>query len=402
MRDFGKVHTSFWTSDTTRGMSEDARTLAMYLLTSPHGTIAGVFRLPDGYACDDLQWDGARVQAGFAALAQNGFALRCEVTKWVWVINHFTWNSLDNPNQRTAARKVADMIPRACTWLGDFVEQCGPVMQLEVKPARDPSPTVPTTPLITVPQTVTQTVPTTVPQTVSKSGAVAGEGEVSKPKPTSPSGDGGDVVEEVKPFDQFWAAYPWNAGKQDAQKAWIKVEKNWAKLNAHDPEADMLATLLAAIEAQKGGADWLRDGGQYIPRAATWLNGGRWLDEVRPYTPPPPKLPQGWWESKEGLEKAGAMLTPPLTPRPGEYPKDFAARIRAALGRDDTPPGDAAAPVPVAPAPYIPPAPAEGVQLDPEQLQARRDELREAMKVMSAKAGNARAGVAPLSGAQAA
>ena len=56
MRDYGKVHTSFWTSDSIRELSEDARMLALYLLTCPHATIAGVFRLPDGYACEDLQW----------------------------------------------------------------------------------------------------------------------------------------------------------------------------------------------------------------------------------------------------------------------------------------------------------------------------------------------------------
>ena len=28
--------------------------------------------------------------------------------------------------------------------------------------------------------------------------------------------------------------------------------------------------------------DWLKDNGQFIPHAATWLNGKRWNDEVKP------------------------------------------------------------------------------------------------------------------------
>lgn len=142
MRDFGKVHTSFWTSLTVRGMSEDGRILAFYLLTSPHGNIAGVFRITDGYASDDLKWQTQRVQDAFAELQREGFAYRCRVTDWVWVINHFKWNPLDNPNQKKAANKVAKMVPGACAWLQEFLTACRPVFQLDGVPQRNPSETV--------------------------------------------------------------------------------------------------------------------------------------------------------------------------------------------------------------------------------------------------------------------
>lgn len=145
MRDFGKVHTSFWTSSTMRDLSEDSRLLAIYLLTSPHGTIAGVFRLPDGYACDDLQWDAQRVQSAFTELRQRRFACRCEVTQWVWIINHFEWNPLDNPNQKKAANKIANLIPSTCTWVEEFFKTCGPIFQPEGAPQRNPFGTVPQT-----------------------------------------------------------------------------------------------------------------------------------------------------------------------------------------------------------------------------------------------------------------
>ena len=53
MRDYGKVFSTFWTSDSTRGMSDDAKVLALYLLTGPHSNIIGCFRLPDGYVSED-------------------------------------------------------------------------------------------------------------------------------------------------------------------------------------------------------------------------------------------------------------------------------------------------------------------------------------------------------------
>jgi uncharacterized protein YdaU (DUF1376 family) len=196
----------------------------------------------------------------------------------------------------------------------------------------------------------------------------------SKPKPSSSSGDDGV---EVKPFDQFWAAYPHRVAKIAAQKAWAKLK----------PNDELVAVILAAIEAQKEGWHFRHENGRYIPHPASWLNAGCWLDEVRPYTPPPLKLPAGWWESSEGMKAAGAMLTPPLTPNKGEYPREFAARIRAALGQIDAPQGAAPA-APAAPEPYIPPAPPADVILTDEQREARREEFREQLAKLRGAAGN--------------
>ena len=41
-----------------------------------------------------------------------------------------------------------------------------------------------------------------------------------------------------------------------------------------------LEAVLAALELQKGSQQWQRDGGRYVPHPATWLNQGRWQDEV--------------------------------------------------------------------------------------------------------------------------
>lgn len=131
MRDYGRVHSSFWTSATTRSMSEDGRALALYLLTSPHATIAGVFRLPDGYVCEDLQWEAKRVDEGFDELFVKGFAKRCATSKWVWVLRHLEWNALENPNQKKAAQRVALSIPSSCAWLPDFIEECASQIGLD-------------------------------------------------------------------------------------------------------------------------------------------------------------------------------------------------------------------------------------------------------------------------------
>lgn len=116
MRDYGKVYATFWTSPTTRDLSDDAKMLALYLLTSPHTTAIGAFRLPDGYVCEDLHWSSERVSKGFAELLAKGFANRCETTQWVWIRKHLDWNPPENPNQRKSAAKLAAQVPDECEW----------------------------------------------------------------------------------------------------------------------------------------------------------------------------------------------------------------------------------------------------------------------------------------------
>jgi hypothetical protein len=142
MRDYGKVHTRFWSSDTIRGLTDDGRLLAMYLMTSPHSTIAGVFRLPDGYVCEDMQWTPERVAQGFAELFAKGFGNRCETSKWVWVTKHLEWNPPENPNQRKSAAKVALSVPDECAWKQEFMRVCGPSLGIETPQKPNPSLTV--------------------------------------------------------------------------------------------------------------------------------------------------------------------------------------------------------------------------------------------------------------------
>lgn len=70
-------------------------------------------------------------------------------------------------------------------------------------------------------------------------------------------------------FDAFWEAYPRKVGKAQAKKAFLKLRADDA----------LLATLLLAIEREKGSRQWQQDGGRYIPYPATWLGGRRWEDE---------------------------------------------------------------------------------------------------------------------------
>lgn len=64
--------------------------------------------------------------------------------------------------------------------------------------------------------------------------------------------------------------YPRKVGKDAAWRVWMRKKHEL-------PLANELAAILAR---QCHCEQWQRDGGQYIPHPATWLNQGRWQDEI--------------------------------------------------------------------------------------------------------------------------
>lgn len=90
------------------------------------------------------------------------------------------------------------------------------------------------------------------------------------PKPPAPerSARARSAGAEPDGFPEFWQAYPRKAAKQAAVKAFAKLA----------PSRELLDTLLSAVRSQSTSPDWRKDDGQFIPHAATWLNGRRWED----------------------------------------------------------------------------------------------------------------------------
>lgn len=79
---------------------------------------------------------------------------------------------------------------------------------------------------------------------------------------------------EEAAFGRFWSAYPRKTSKADARKAFAKA---WRKL----PPMDEEQILTGGLERAK--ANWTD--AQFIPHAATWLNGERWNDEAAEIIP---------------------------------------------------------------------------------------------------------------------
>lgn len=88
------------------------------------------------------------------------------------------------------------------------------------------------------------------------------------PTPVSVNTSREREAREEAAWGKFWADYPRKVCKAEARKAFTKA---WRKLPPFDEEA----VLIGGLERAK--AAWVD--AQFIPHAATWLNGERWQDE---------------------------------------------------------------------------------------------------------------------------
>ena len=84
--------------------------------------------------------------------------------------------------------------------------------------------------------------------------------EEKKDPPKPPKGADGPG------FAEFWTEYPNHKAKANAVKAWERVP------------VELHAEIMAAVRVQAKSSGWVKDGGQFVPHAATWLNGKRWED----------------------------------------------------------------------------------------------------------------------------
>lgn len=89
-------------------------------------------------------------------------------------------------------------------------------------------------------------------------------------KGTDQEGNGRSTDALRARFERFWSEYPRKVAKDAAWAVWLK----------RAPADDLTTQIIAAVRRQRASEQWTKDGGQFIPHARTWLNQGRWQDEI--------------------------------------------------------------------------------------------------------------------------
>ncbi|HDS1113650.1 TPA: hypothetical protein QDZ58_000460 [Pluralibacter gergoviae] len=273
MRDYGKVHTSFWISDGMRRVSDDARLLALYLLTGQHTNMIGCFRLPDGYVSEDLSWSQERVSKGFAELSDNGFATRDPSSKWVLIRNFMTWNPIENPNQGIAALRLFDQVPDKSTIKPELAGiMAMSISHIDVKKLKGSERVI--EPFLNQEQEQEQE--------QERDQTHLGHGDAT---PHDDESRGEYPAEKPKPgyteeFEQAWQEYPKRSGgnsKADAFKAWTARIKTGATAEELTDGVRRYARYAAASG---------KLGTEYVKQASTFFGPSKHYEEPWAYSAP--------------------------------------------------------------------------------------------------------------------
>lgn len=255
MRDYGKVSPQFWIGETGKQLRGDANAqlLALYLMTCPHSTMTGVFHCPILYMAHETGMGIEGATKALARLSEVGFCEYEEASETVFVVRMAAYQigeSLKQSDNRVMGlRKEVERMPETRA-KSSFLAVYGLAFGLVDAVQDDRGSQAPSETLRSQEQEQEQE----QEQTFCASADARG-----RPKLATTS----------EGFERFWSAYPRKVSKGRAQKAWAKLK----------PSEQLVQAIIAGIGRAKTSAQWTREGGQYIPHPATWLNDRGWEDE---------------------------------------------------------------------------------------------------------------------------
>lgn len=240
MRDYGSVSPRFWIGETGKRLRGDpaAQLLALYLMTSPHANMIGVFHCPILYMAHETGLPVEAVEEAMDKLVSFGFCQYDEATESIFVV-------------RMAAHQVGENLKA-----GD-----NKILGIRKEWERIASPVLKKSYYDTYKDS----------HSLSPSeGACKGLQSDKGAPPKQLTGTGQEQDRNISArFARFWDSYPKKKSKGDAEKVWKRLK----------PDEQLTQRIIAAVEQAKTQVDWLKDGGQFIPYPATWLNARGWEDE---------------------------------------------------------------------------------------------------------------------------
>ena len=126
MRQFSKFSHSLWQSERFNSLpSDEGRYLYVYLLTSSHQTSAGAYRLPDGYACEDVRSPPEKYRATLQHLIAAGLVAFDADTSVVRITRWFKHNPPMNDSHLKSIEGELSRLPSetlAEDAMGELVE----------------------------------------------------------------------------------------------------------------------------------------------------------------------------------------------------------------------------------------------------------------------------------------
>ena len=241
MRHYGIVSPKFWIGETGKLLrgNPEAQVLALYLMTSPHSNMIGVFHCPILYMAHETGLSVEGATKGLQRLSEVGFCTYEEASETVFI-------------HRMARFQVAEQLKPDDKRVKGINKDWSNIESASIRAAFFAIYSV----AFHLKKEDKKGSPFKAP-----SKPEAGTGTGTGTKHPSPSG-------ELVGFEKFWLTWP----KSDRKVAKGKCLEAWVKANA-----EVLAdSVVAHVERLKASQGWRKDGGQFIPAPLAYLNQRQW------------------------------------------------------------------------------------------------------------------------------
>jgi len=241
-----------WTDEKVQALTAHEKLLFLYLITNPHSHMSGIYYLPTAFMQHELNM-GRGFDGVWMGLLRSGLVDADEKRSQVWVVNMLPYQAKGNKAEKGVASHISTL--HNSPLISRFLAKYPQITQyLSSEFIRCPIDT-PSIPYTKVPYPDPDPVP---------------DSSLSSPKSESEEGKESEKGEGATDFEIFWKAYPKRVGgKKNALRAWDRAKDRPA-----------LSEILAVLERSKQTEQWKKDGGQFIPYPATWINKGMWADDV--------------------------------------------------------------------------------------------------------------------------
>lgn len=107
-----RIASKVWQDDKFRTISDEAKLLYLYILTSQHSNMIGYYLLPKPYVAYDLKWLPEQLDKRFTELLQIGLVKYCDKGDVVLIPNFLKYNTIQNPNQAKGAVNRLKEVPQ--------------------------------------------------------------------------------------------------------------------------------------------------------------------------------------------------------------------------------------------------------------------------------------------------
>jgi hypothetical protein len=268
---YRKISTAIWVDERFRTFTDDGKLAFLYVLTHPAMTSVGAMRgtLP-GLAAE-LGWPRRQLEQALDPALAHGMMEVNAAAAYIGLPNFLKHNPPENPNVCKAWASAIALIPE-CPQRVALVERCRKYLSGDAGKAK------------AFEEAFAKAFGEPFAEPFRESMAIP-EQEQEQEAGAEETRDDAREARLPPGFQNFWRLYPKKVGMDAALSAWRKKRC--------EPVAD---EILVGLEKQTNYLT--RDGGQYVPNPATWLNTGRWKDQPPAVTAVPrvslPRSADSW------------------------------------------------------------------------------------------------------------